>query len=122
MFPFLILDLWPGSEYFAEQYKIPKYGNYTKAIFPDMRFFHLYLRRLHQGYALTATIPASLSRKTFILASPWTLELTDPEYLRIRAIYSQVITMVLLFFFALQSRWLGAISTLESKRSLEMKP
>src|SRR4051794_2115255 len=28
MLPFMVLDLFPGSEYYAEQYKIPKYGNY----------------------------------------------------------------------------------------------
>jgi len=62
MFPFLVLDLFPGSEYFAEQYQIPKYGNYTKAVLPDARFFHLYGRRLHQGFALTSALPASLSQ------------------------------------------------------------
>jgi hypothetical protein len=120
MFPFLVLDLFPGSEYFAEQYKIHKYGNYTKAELPDARFFHLYLRRLHHGFTLTGALPASLSKKTFVLASPWTLELTDSSYMTIRAIYTQVATMVLFVFLALQSRWLGAISTLDSKRSLDL--
>jgi hypothetical protein len=122
MFPFLILDLFPGSDYFASLYKIPKYGNYTKVELPDSRFLHLYLRRVHQGYTLTAAIPASLSHKTNVLASPWTLELTDSGYLTIRALYNQVSTTVLLVFLAIQSRWLGAISTLDSKRALESNP
>jgi hypothetical protein len=120
MFPFLLLDLFPGAEYYAEQYKIHKYGNYTKAELPDSRFLHLYLRRLHQGYSLTGALPATLSKKTFVLASPWTLELADSGYLMIRAIYTQVATVVLFVFLALQSRWLGAISILDSKRSLEI--
>ena len=113
MFPFLVLDLFPGSEYFAEQYKIPKYGNYTKSELPDSRFIHLYFRRLHQGYHADGGAPRLALTKTFVLASPWTLELTDVDYLLIRAIYSQVSTMVLFVFLALQSRWLGAISTLD---------
>jgi len=119
MFPFLILDLYPGSEYFAEQYKIPKFGNYTKSVLPDGRFFNLYFRRLHQGFTYVAILPASLSRRTNVMASPWTLDLDDADYLKYRAIYTQVSTMVLVAFLTLQSRWLGAISTLESKRSLE---
>jgi len=120
MFPFLVLDLFPGGEYYANLYKIPMYGNYTKSELPDMRFIHLYLRRLHQGYMLTTALPATLSKKTLILASPWTLELTDRDYLTIRAMYTQVTTMVLFLFLALQARWLGAISTLESNRSLQI--
>jgi hypothetical protein len=119
MFPFLVLDLFPGSDYFAEQYKIPRYGNYTKPELPDVRFFHLYLRRLHHGYTLTAALPASLSKKTFIVASPWTLDYSDSGYLTARAIYSQMSTMIIFVFMALQARWLGAISTLDSRQSLE---
>src|SRR5205823_5105650 len=118
MFPFLTLDFYPGSDYFAEQYKIPKYGNYTKSELPDARFFHLYLRRLHQGYTMVASLPASLSKQTNILASAWTLDLDDWDYLRYRAMYTLVSNMVLIFFLALQSLWLGAISTLASRRSL----
>ena len=119
MFPFLVLDLFPGSEYYAEQYKIAMYGNYTKSELPDSRFFHLYFRRLHHGFSLISALPASLSRKTQVLASLWTLELTDDSYRLIRAGYTQVGTMVLLVFLALQSRWLGAISTLESPPAVD---
>src|SRR5262249_5413249 len=119
MFPFLNLDLYPGSEYFAEQYKIRKYGNYTREILPDARFFHLYFRRLHQGFVLTTSVPASLPYKTFVLASPWTLDLDDQVYLRIRAMYTGVSLLIIGFFLAVQARWLGAISTLDSKRSIE---
>jgi hypothetical protein len=117
MFPFLNLDMYPGSEYFARQFKIPKYGNYAKPELPDSRFFHLYLRRLHQGFTMIGTLPSSLTRKTDVVASPWTLDLDDQTYLRYRALYTQLSTMVILFFLALQSFWLGAISTLDSQRS-----
>lgn len=120
MFPFLVLDLFPGSDYFASQYDIPRYGNYTREVLPDSRFFHLYFRRVHQGFTLTGGLPATLSAKTFILSSPWTLELTDAMYLRIKAWYTLISTVILFLFMAIQSRWLGAISTLESKRSLEI--
>jgi hypothetical protein len=118
MLPFLVLDLYPGSGYYARQYKIPQFGNYTKPELPDARFFHLYLRRLHQGFTFTATIPATLSKKTFVPLSPWALDLSDTKYLMYRVMYTQLSTMVVVFFLALQARWLGAISTLESKRSL----
>jgi hypothetical protein len=84
-----------------------------------MRFIHFYLRRLHQGFTLTASLPAELSKETNILASPWSLELIDSSYLKIRAMYTQVSLTILAVFLALQSRWLGAISTLDSKQSLE---
>lgn len=119
MLPFFVLDLYPDSEHYAGLYKIPKFGNYTKFEFPDARFFRLYFRRFHHGYMLIEAIPASLSKETNILASPWTLDLDDMGYLKLRAIYTQIATMVILFFLTLQSFWLGAISTLESKRSLE---
>ncbi len=117
MFRFLNLDLYPGTEYFAAQYHIPKYINYTGTEFPDSRFFHLYFRRLHQGFTLTATTIASLSRRPFLLASPWTLDLWDSNYMMYRAWYGQVASFVLIGFLALQSRWLGAIASLESKPS-----
>jgi hypothetical protein len=118
-FRFLLLELFPGSEYFAEHYGISKYGNYTRPYWPDARFFHLYMRRLHQGFSLTTGLPASLSASTFIIGSVWTLELTDGEYLRMRAIYSQLVAFLLVVLLAVQARWLGAMSTLDSKRSLE---
>jgi hypothetical protein len=120
MFRYLLLELYPDSVYYGGLYGIEKYFNYTRPVFPDSHFWHLYLRRLYQGYSFTASLPGSLSGKTFVMGSLWTLELTDTDYLRIRAIYSQVTTMVLFFFAALQARWLGAISTLESRRSLEV--
>jgi hypothetical protein len=120
MFRYLLLELYPDSEYYGGLYGIEKYFNYTRPMLPDSRFWHLYLRRLHQGYAFTASLPGCLSARTFVMASLWTLELTDTDYLRIRAIYSQITTMVLFFFVVLQARWLGAISTLESRRSLEV--
>jgi hypothetical protein len=118
-FRFLVLELFPGSEHYAEHFGIAKYGNYTRPYWPDARFLYLYLRRLHQGYSLTTGLPASLSTKTFIIGSIWTLELTDGDYLRIRAIYSQLAVMTLSVIMAVQARWLGAISTLDSKRSIE---
>jgi hypothetical protein len=117
-FRFLLLELFPGSEYYAEQYKIPLYGNYTRPYLPDPRFFHLYVRRIHQGYSMTGTVPATLSAHTNVMTSPWTLEVTDTEFLWTRVIFAQVIVVVLFVFLALQARWLGAISTLESKRSI----
>lgn len=117
MFPFLVLDLFPDSEYFARQYGIPKYGNYTKPELPGLPFYRLYFRRVHHGYMLIGALPATLSKKTLVLGSPWTLELTDPGYLKFRAMYNQLSTMVILFSLALQSFWLGAISTLDTRRS-----
>jgi hypothetical protein len=118
-FRFLLLELFPGSEYFAGQHGIAKYGNYTRPYWPDQHFFHLYLRRLHQGYSFSTALPASLSASTFIIASVWTLELTDGDYLRIRAIYSLLVVALFFTLLAVQARWLGAMSTLDSKRSLE---
>ena len=115
-FRFLLLELFPGSEYYAPQHKIEVFGNYTRPYLPDPRFYHLYFRRLHQGYAFVSALPASLSCKTSILTSPWTLELTDAEYLQMRVKNSLVVTLILLLFLALQARWLGAISTMESKQ------
>jgi hypothetical protein len=119
VFRFFLLELYPDSVYYAEQYKIPKWGNYTRPLFPDERFVHLYLRRLHQGFTFTGSLPASLAGKTAVLESPWTLELLDSDYLWLRLIYTQVIATILALFLGLQSRWLGALSTLESKRSVE---
>jgi hypothetical protein len=118
-FRFLLLELFPGSEYFAELYGIQTYGNYTRPYWPDMHFFHLYLRRLHQGFCFVTALPASLSASTFIIASVWTLELTDGDYLRMRAFYSQLVVLCLVVLMAVQARWLGAISTLDSKLSSE---
>jgi hypothetical protein len=118
-FRFMLLELFPDTTYFAGLYGIQEYGNYTRPYLPDSRFWHFYLRRLYQGYALTTAFPASLSAKTAIIMSPWTLELTDGEYLRMRLLPTEIITATLAFFAALQSRWLGAISRLESARELE---
>jgi hypothetical protein len=118
-FRFLLLELFPGSQKFAEEYGIPIYGNYTRPMFPDMRFVHLYWRRVHQGFSFTGGLPGSLAGRPNILLSVWTMELMDADYLRIKVLYCQFTNMVLLFFLALQSRWLGVLSTLESKRVLE---
>jgi hypothetical protein len=118
-FRFLLLELFPGSEYYAPQHKIEQFGNYTRPYLPDPRFFHLYFRRLHQGYAFVSALPASLSAKTFVMQSPWTLELTDGDYLQIRAKHTLLVTLILLLSFALQARWLGAVATLEKQQPTE---
>ena len=69
-FRFLLLELFPGSEYYAGQYKIEPFGNYTRPYLPDPRFYHLYFRRLHQGYAFVSALPASLSSKTYVMTEP----------------------------------------------------
>jgi hypothetical protein len=117
-FRFLILELFPDTTYFAQQHNIQEYGNYTRPYLPDARFFHYYFHRLHQGFALTSALPASLSAKTFIVASPWTLELTDGEYLWMRLYPTELVLTVLAFFAAVQARWLGALSRLESGREI----
>ena len=121
-FRFLLLELFPDSLYYGGQYKIHP-SNYTRPYLPDPRFYHLYFRRLHQGYAFITALPASLSCTTAIMSrpSPWTFELTDAEYLQMRVKHTLVVTLIFLLFLALQARWLGAISTLESKLPAEVE-
>ena len=102
-FRFLLLELFPDSVYYAGQCKIEP-SNYTRPYLPDPRFYHLYFRRLHQGYAFISALPASLSCETSIMSrpSPWTFELSDGEYLQMRVKHTFVVTLILLLFLALQ--------------------
>lgn len=120
-FRFLLLELFPDSLYYAGRYKIEAFSNYSRPYLPDGRFYHLYFRRLYQGYDFVSALPASLSSKTNVVESPWTLELTEAEYLQMRVKYSLVVTLILMLFFALQARWLGAISTLETKLATDVE-
>jgi hypothetical protein len=119
-FRFLVLELFPDSLYYGPQYRIGP-SNYTRPYLPDPRFYQLYFRRLYQGYSFISALPASLSCKTAIVTrpSPWTFELSEAEYLQMRIKHTFMVMLIPLLSLAFQARWLGAISTLDSKRSAE---
>jgi len=108
MFPFLILDMFPGVGVFRRTIQDPQICNYTRAVLPDSRFFTS-TESPASGFQLTVRAPASLSLRPSS-GKPLDARIDRHGLSAIRAMYSQVSTMVLFLFMALQARWLGRSS------------
>ncbi len=123
---FLTVDVFPPRESITVLFRMPYYmtspARETWVDVGDARdsvIFGLYGQSLRQGYTLLGAIPASLAlgRTTgydpaFILhTGPWV-------YLAYRMGYTLLIVAGMLSALAVQARWLGLLSTIDSRRSI----
>ena len=126
-FSFLLLDLFPprdvirgyssASPITCARATCPRPGS-TCAIASDSLVFGLYGDSMRSGYTLLGAIPASLAMGTVNgYNSNHTIGAGPGGYLIYRMLFTLVIVTCMLCVLAVQARWLGLLSTLDSRRS-----
>jgi hypothetical protein len=123
-FSFLLMDVFPphdgvrwlsGVPYFAPSEVRLKWIDFRHA--SDSLILGTYAVALGRGYTLLGTIPASVAMDTSNTAFPGSLGLNLATYLAVRMFFTLVIAACMLGVLAVQARWLGLLSTIDSRRS-----
>jgi hypothetical protein len=123
-FSFMLFDLFPPREEIRTVFRLPYYTIGPSRIkwlefreASDALIMGTYGSSLRQGYALLGAIPASLAMHTsngYFLES---VGLHDWSYLAYRMFFTLVIVTGMLSALAVQARWLGLLTTVDSRRS-----
>ena len=122
---FLLVDIFPPHEMVRERYRIPYYApSELPKTWIDLRdasdsiVLGLYGESLRRGYTLLGAIPASLAMGTSeVFDSDYTIRVGPGGYLLYRMVFTLVIVVFMLCVLAVQARWLGLLSTMDSRRS-----
>ena len=121
---FLLLDLFPAHDWIRIHLGIPYYApGELRNTWVDFREFDtltvlaLYTDSLWHGYSLLGTIPASLAMDMSHGYHLDTIGLNPRGYLAFRMFFTLVIVTGMLSVLAVQARWLGLLSTMDSRRS-----
>ncbi len=89
---------------------------------PGSTLLALYGQSLGMGYTLLGAIPASLALGRTTGYDTLTLHTGPWVYLAYRMGYTLLIVAGMLSALAIQARWLGLLSTIDSRRSSLMDP
>ena len=115
-FGLLTLDLFPNPEGIRTLYGLPFFGNVIYYSVDDATMMEVYTGVLRQGYTLIGAIPASLAlpvshgfRTDYVFSMP-------EKYLALRMLFTVFIVTCMLSALAIQARWLGLLSTMDSRR------
>ncbi len=118
---FLIADLFPPRKDVQILFQYPYYApSELRITWVDVRFaddailFRFYGDALRQGYTLLGAIPASLAMGTLNGYDTLPLVLTPTRFLAYRMGFSLVVVGCMLGALAVQARWLGLLSTMDS--------
>jgi hypothetical protein len=122
---FLLIDVFPPRESITVLFgRLPYYmpsparETWVDVVdAPNSVIFSLYGQSLRQGYTLLGAIPASLALGRTTGYDTLTLRTGPWVYLAYRMGYTLLIVAGVLSALAVQARWLGLLSTIDSRRS-----
>jgi hypothetical protein len=115
-FGFFTLDLFPNPRSVRIINNFPFFGNVIYHSAEESKLMEVYNWALKQGYTLIGAIPASLFMPIshqywtdWVFDAPW-------KYLIMRMLFTVFIVTCMLAALAVQARWLGLLSTMDSRR------
>ncbi len=123
-FSFMLFDLFPthagirtlaGIPYYAPGEIRLKWFDFREA--SDALILGSYVESLEQGYTLLGAIPASLAMDTSNGLFLGSISLNPTSYLAHRMFFTLALATGMLCALAVQARWLGLLSTIDSRRS-----
>jgi hypothetical protein len=118
IFSFLVLDLFPKPNDVHPLYGIPYFGWSPYTSYPDSIYVGMYTERLRQGYSFVTALPASVAIRSNNGFHTIGGVMSDLKYLGIRVIFTFVMVMSVLAVMAVQARWLGLLSSMDSRRGI----
>jgi hypothetical protein len=123
-FAFLVVDVFPPRESITVLFRMPYYMTTpARGTWVDINdasdsvMFGLYGQSLRQGYTLLGAIPASLALGRTSGYDTLPLQTSAVPYLLYRMGFTLLIVAGMLSALAVQARWLGLLSTIDSRRS-----
>jgi hypothetical protein len=123
-FAFMLFDLFPSHQGIRTLGGIPYYApGELRMHWKDFReasdtfILGSYGESLGQGYTLLGAIPASLAMDTSSRLYLGAINLNPKSYLAHRMFFTLVLATGMLCALAVQARWLGLLSTIDSRRS-----
>lgn len=120
VFKFVLLDHFPMPGNPQMIIGIPFYDGTEFGHLPQGFYLSHYGSLLRQGYMLLSAIPTSLGPGTYNkLNTTSTIDQTETVYLMMREAYTFLINLVILAILAVQARWLGLLSAVEYRHSLD---
>lgn len=114
-FPFVLLEIFPGSERLCNRLGIPWTVDHYIGGWPGPRYYRLYEIRLAQGYTMLGALPHSLGLQRFQLGFPWGAPVLTHAYLFLRSWLTLGMLWIIFWLLALQARWLGVLATFDSR-------
>ncbi len=123
-FSFMLFDLFPQRAGVRTLFRIPYFApgelrmswvDFREA--GDSRILGSYTDSLRHGYTLIGAIPASLALNATNGLFVESIGLGPKSYLAYRMFFTMVIVTGMLSALAVQARWLGLLSTMDSRRS-----
>ncbi|MDX2038508.1 MAG: hypothetical protein SFX72_17815 [Isosphaeraceae bacterium] len=122
VYPFFLLDLFPKPQGFFYHFSLPYYdaeGGWLEHMALPMSYYsNLHRTRLGQGYTFVMGMIGSVTIGTDNGFNPWGIYLTPRGFARLQFFYTSLISLVMLTALAVQARWLGLLSTLNTRRSV----
>jgi hypothetical protein len=119
---FFMLDLCPQVGGVEKKWGVPFLLNQDFRGASDTLIMGVYGEQLGKGYSLIGAIPASLAMDISNRYDPYPIGLTSREYLLARILFTLYIVSVMLAALAVQARWLGLLSTMDSRRNAATTP
>ncbi len=116
-FSFLALDLFPRNPLYQPIFGIPYIGTHDYRLFPERVMTEVYGGGLRGGYSLIGAIPPSLALGTSNGFNTWAVHMGEAGYFRLRMALTVFIVTTMLASLAVQARWLGLLSTMDTRRS-----
>jgi hypothetical protein len=122
-FAFMIFDLFPNRPEVSNFGHVPYFTDVDQKltdyrVMADSRIMGFYGDHLRHGYGLIGVIPASLALPTSNGYDSFTsLQISPRAYLVHRMGYTLFIVTCILALMAIQARWLGLISTMDSRKT-----
>ena len=115
-FGFLFFDLNKPISSLSSVYGTPSVDGVDYRAMSGFQILELYLESVADGFSLTGTIPASLALSTTNGFNPIAIWLSPEGYVRLRMFFTLIIVVGMLSFLAVQARWLGLLTTIDSRR------
>jgi hypothetical protein len=122
-FDFMLFDLFPRRAEIFEYATVPYFTGPDQKpsdfrMMADTQLLSFYGDSLRQGYGLIGVIPASLALPTAYGYNTVAGLLIQPyEYVIHRMAYTLFVVICILAVMAIQARWLGLLSTMDSRKT-----
>jgi hypothetical protein len=122
-FSFMLFDLFPRRPEILSYGNVPYFTDMDHKLtdyraMPDAQVIGYYGDQLRHGYGLIGVVPASLALPTAHGYDSFaSLQVQYRSYVAHRMVYTLFIVTCILAVMAIQARWLGLLSTMDSRKT-----
>jgi hypothetical protein len=116
-FSLLVIDMFPKPTGLDTTHSFPSINQIDYRAMPDSYHVACYGEAASRGYTFLGAIPASIAMKATNGYEPRWFMILDKQYFMQRICFTVFILTCMLAALAIQARWLGLLTTMDSRRS-----